>query len=86
MNSQKIKNGQKIEDLYLVEWSDQQQCFHVDKTRKILRNNISDLLRNRHSEFFTVAISDNYEEAIAIAKLLERERNRCLDIQELSLQ
>ena len=75
-----------IEDLYLVEWSDEQQCFQVDKTKKILRNNIHLLLRNRHSEFFTVAISDSYEEAVAIAKLLERERNRCLNIQELPLQ
>jgi hypothetical protein len=75
-----------IDDLYLVEWSNEQQCFHVDKTKKILRNNIYALLRNRHADFFTVAISDSYEEAKAMAKLLERERNRCLDIQELPLQ
>ena len=81
-----MKKPVPIEDLYLVEWSDEKQCFQVDKTKKILRNNIHLLLRNRHSDFFTVAISDSYEEATAIAKLLERERNRFLDIQELPLQ
>lgn len=78
MYSQTIKNEQKIEDLYLVEWSDKQQCFHIDKTSKILRNNIHDLLRNQRAEFFTVTISDSYEEATAIVWFLERERNRFL--------
>ena len=65
---------ENIEELYLIQWSEKQQVFHVDKIKQILKNNLHSYIRNREIEYFPVAIAHTYEEAETIAKLLEQER------------
>jgi hypothetical protein len=77
---------ENIEELYLIQWSEKQQVFHVDKIKQILKNNLHSYIRNREIEYFPVAIAHTYEEAETIAKLLEQERVKNLGIQEIPSQ
>lgn len=77
---------ENIEELYLIEWSEKQQVFHVDKIKQILKNNLHAYVRNRKIEYFPVAIAHTYEEAQTIAKLLEQEREKNLGVQEMPPQ
>jgi hypothetical protein len=70
-----------IEELYLVEWSEHLQSFHIEKIKQILKNNLHAYIHNRQIEHFPIAIAHNYEEAQAIAKLLQQERDKNLNIQ-----
>ena len=77
---------ENIEELFLVQWSEKQQVFHVDKIKQILKNNHHSYIQNREIEYFPVAIAHTYEEAETIAKLLEQERVKNLGIQEIPSQ
>jgi hypothetical protein len=59
-----------MENLWTVEWSQSQQCFHIDALQKTITRNIAAFMHNRSNDYQLLYIAKSQEKASeAIAKL-----------------
>lgn len=62
-------------ELWTVEFSEKQQCFHVSQLRRILTKNLEIFLYpNNANDWSLLAVVDTYEEAHQIAENLRTNR------------
>jgi len=52
---------------WVVEWSQQQNCFHLGKLEDVIANNMKLMLQNKPNEFAIVAFAKSYFDANVMA-------------------
>ena len=57
----------KMTDMWIVEYSSDQGCFHVQRLSETLRSNMSMVLRRTSNDFLPIALAESREEANAFA-------------------
>ena len=62
----------------IVEWCEQQKCFHIDFLDKSLQRNINSFLEEWQAVYVPVAIVSSWDEADAFIADLQRERPNAL--------
>lgn len=61
----------KIKDLWVVEYSVSQQCFHVDTLGDSINNNQFICVNQRPVDYLIIAICDTYEQAHGFINLFQ---------------
>lgn len=63
-----------LNDMFVVEWSEQQKCFHVDNYTKSVLKNIDDYVHGKPLHFATIGIMGSEDEAWNLVENLQAER------------
>jgi hypothetical protein len=66
----------RIENSYVVEWSEIQGCFHIETTEGAIRNNFRAYVMGNPTQYFPVSFASSHSDATRIIKLLEEERSK----------
>ena len=64
----------KLDDMFVVEWSEQQGFFHIDKLCKSMTKNIRDYIDRRPLNYVIIGIVSDEDEANDMIDQLEAER------------
>lgn len=69
-------------DFYVIEWSEIQGAFHIDKLEDVIKNNLDAYLSGRDSGFYPLLIVESQDETSSLIKRLksERRKNRSLNL------
>lgn len=62
-----------ISEIYIVEFSLSQRCFHVDTMEFVFRKNIRSVLDRTQSDWIMVGISKKYNEATDLVDVFRKE-------------
>lgn len=62
----------ELNKLWVVEWSESQQSFHIDTIEKMLKRNTSAFLSERKTDYKPLAFAESQDEAIELRKQLDR--------------
>lgn len=68
----KTKNNTMIPTLWVVEWSDAQQCYHIDLMHKCVANNMGAFINNRPIQYSIIAVCETEKEADEWFEKLDR--------------
>lgn len=58
-------------ELWSVEWSDSQECFHIDWLKKIIGKNLECFLEQRKSDWVLLSVFNSHKEAHDFVKILK---------------
>jgi hypothetical protein len=64
----------ELDQLYVVEWSERQNVFHVHQVEAMLRKNLQCYLHQRdadHSDWMVLALTESYDKAQDIVQRLK---------------
>jgi hypothetical protein len=61
--------------IYTVEWSEKQQCFHVDSLDSIIRKNLDLFFSEINSEYVLIGVFRSHEEAHKFISSLRSKRS-----------
>ena len=63
--------------MYVAEYSNNQECFHVDTLEKSLNSNIETIINKWNNDYLTFGVFETWEEAHAACdKLKEKMENK----------
>lgn len=65
-----------MKELWTVEWSGSQKCFHVDPLEKTIAANLTAFLEHRSNDYQILAIVKTHAEASQMADMLRDEQMR----------
>jgi len=66
-----------LDNIYVLEWSYSQRCFHIDTLKRSLKINTTSFYENFDNVWLIVGIFNTQEEAYHLLHMLERvERDR----------
>jgi len=64
---------QKLSDYYVLEWSDDQKCFHVHTLGDMIQKNSDIYINGSKTDYVPIAIGRDYEELSKIkTKLFQK--------------
>ncbi len=65
----------QISKMWVVEYSVNQQCFHIEHLEDYVANNICNIIENTSTDYQLVAICENHEEARNFIELFQMQYN-----------
>jgi len=69
-----LKESIGTEEVWVVEWSESQQCFHVDLLDKSLETNTRNYLEGRKTDFVPIGVFATAEEATSYTETMKSQR------------
>lgn len=62
-------------NLWTVQWSEKQQCFHVDQLDRLLTDNLRKFIQvNQYNDWALIAIMTSHSEAHEVVRILREKR------------
>ena len=65
---------EKVNALWVVEWSESQKSFHIDTLEKTLKRNTSAFIDKRKTDYKPLALASSQSEATKLKALFKQQR------------
>lgn len=66
-------------NIYVLEYSPSQGCFHIETLNEMLNGNLSNLFRNNNADYIAISISTDREKLYCLSDQLKQLRDENLE-------